>query len=107
MTPVSELISVRHTDLYIDRTWHPASDGQRIEVTDPATGEAISTVACASVQDALEAVAAAHQAFRGWAARPPRERAEILRKALELMMRERDKLAELMVSEKGETRNAA
>src|SRR5439155_1009757 len=102
-----ELISVRHTDLYIDGTWHPASDGQRIEVTDPATGEAISTVASASVQDALEAVAAAHQAFRGWAARPPRERAEILRKAFELMIRDRDKLAELMVRENGKPLNEA
>ena len=103
MTPVSELISVRHTDLYIDGSWRPASDQQRIEVQDPATGEVISTVASASVEDGLEAVAAAHQAFRGWAARPPRERAEILRKAFELMIRDREKLAELMVRENGKT----
>jgi succinate-semialdehyde dehydrogenase/glutarate-semialdehyde dehydrogenase len=103
MTPVSELISVRHTDLYIDGAWRPASDQQRIEVQDPATGEVISTVASASVQDGLEAVAAAQQAFRGWAARPPRERAEILRKAFELMIRDRDRLAELMVRENGKT----
>ncbi len=103
MTPVSELISVRHTDLHIDGSWRPASDQQRIEVQDPATGEVISTVASASVQDGLEAVAAAHQAFRGWAARPPRERGEILRKAFELMIRDREKLAELMVRENGKT----
>src|SRR5256885_2424806 len=105
MTPVSELISVRHTDLYIGGSWRPASDGQRIEVTDPATGEVISTVASASVPDALEAVAAADQAFRGWAARPPRERAEILRKAFELMLRDQEKLAELMVRENGKPIN--
>jgi succinate-semialdehyde dehydrogenase/glutarate-semialdehyde dehydrogenase len=103
MTPVSELISVRHTDLYIDGVWRPASDTQRIEVQDPATGEVISTVASASVQDGLEALAAAHQAFRGWAARPPRERAEILRQAFELMIHNREKLAELMVRENGKT----
>jgi len=103
VTPVSELISVRHTDLYIDGSWRPASDTQRIDVLDPATGEVISSVASASVQDGLEAVAAAHQAFRGWAARPPRERAEILRQAFELMIRDRDKLAELMVRENGKT----
>ena len=103
MTPVSELISVRHTDLYIGGSWRPASDRQRIEVQDPATGEPISTVASASVEDGLEAVAAAHHAFRGWAARPPRERAEILRKAFELMIRDREKLAELMVRENGKT----
>ena len=103
MTPVSELISVRHTDLYIDGSWRPASDRQRIEVQDPATGEVISTVASASVQDGLEAAAAAQRAFRGWAARPPRERAEILRTAFDLMIRDRERLAELMVRENGKT----
>ena len=101
MTPVSELISVRHTDLYIGGSWRPASDGQRIDVTDPATGEVITSVASATVDDGLAAVDAAYQAFRPWAARPPRERAEILRKAFELMMRDREKLAELMVRENG------
>ncbi|HEY9289070.1 MAG TPA: NAD-dependent succinate-semialdehyde dehydrogenase [Candidatus Dormibacteraeota bacterium] len=101
MTPVSELISVRHTDLYIGGSWRAASDNQRIEVTDPATGEVIASVASATVEDGLAAVEAASQAFRGWAAKPPRERAEILRKTFELMIRDRDKLAELMVRENG------
>src|SRR5205809_1403522 len=103
MTPVSELISVRHTDLYIGGSWRPASDAQRIEVQDPATGEVIATVASASVQDALAAVDAASQAFPPWASRPPRERSEILREAFQLMLRDREKLAELMVRENGET----
>src|ERR1700694_5373217 len=101
MTPVSELISVRHTDLYIGGSWRPASDQQRIEVNDPATGEVIATVASASAQDALAAVDAASEAFRPWAAKAPRQRAEILRKAFELMMRDQEKLAELMVRENG------
>jgi succinate-semialdehyde dehydrogenase/glutarate-semialdehyde dehydrogenase len=101
MTPVSELIAVRHTDLYIGGAWRPASDNQRIEVTDPATGEVIASVASATVQDGIAAIDAAAQAFRPWAAKPPRERAEILRKAFELMIRDRDKLAELMVRENG------
>ena len=103
MTPVSELIAVRHTDLYIDGEWRPASDGQRIDVQDPATGEVITTVASGSVEDALQAVGAAHVALRGWSARAPRERAEILRRTFDLMMREQDKLAELMVRENGKT----
>src|SRR6266480_204209 len=101
MTPVSELISVRHTDLYIGGSWRPASDQQRIEVNDPATGEVIATVASASVQDALGAVDAAAEAFRPWAARPPRERSEILREAFQLMIADADSLAKLMVMENG------
>jgi len=103
MTPVSELIAVRHTDLYIDGEWRPASDGQRIEVQDPASGEVITTVASASVKDALDAVQAAHQALRLWASRAPRERAEILRRAFDLMLKEKEKLAELMTRENGKT----
>src|ERR1700704_5295832 len=101
MTPVSELISVRHTDLYIGGAWRPASGQQRIEVTDPASAEVIATVASASVEDALAAVQAASEALRPWAARAPRERAEILREAFQLMLRDREKLAELMVRENG------
>src|SRR5260370_16969222 len=101
MTPVSELISVRHTDLYRGGSWQPASDGQRIEVQDPATSEVIATVASASVQDALRAVQAASDAFRPWAARPPRERSDILREAFELMLPDRENLSELIVRENG------
>src|SRR5207253_11281325 len=92
---------VRRTDLSIGGSWRPASDAQRIEVQDPATGEVIATVASASVQDALAAVDAAAEAFRPWAARPPRERSEILREAFQLMLRDREKLAALMVREHG------
>src|SRR5436305_3311410 len=101
MTPVSELIPVKHTDLYIGGAWRPASDSRRIEVTDPATGEVIASVASATVQDGIAAVDAAAAAFRPWAAKPPRERAEILRKTFDLMIRDREKLAELMVRENG------
>src|SRR3982751_5046119 len=55
MTPVTELISVRHTDLYIDGGWRPAADEQRIDVTDPATAEVIATVASPPAPDALNA----------------------------------------------------
>jgi succinate-semialdehyde dehydrogenase / glutarate-semialdehyde dehydrogenase len=107
MAAVSELISVRHTDLYINGEWRAASDSQRIDVRDPASGEVIATVASASVADALDAVFAAQQAFRPWAARAPRERAEILRRAFDLMIAEKEKLAELMVRENGKPLNEA
>jgi len=103
MTPVSELIAVRHTDLYINGEWRAASDGQRIEVQDPATAEVITTVASASVKDALDAVQAAADALRPWASRAPRERAEMLRRAFDLMIRDKEKLAELMTRENGKT----
>ena len=48
-----------------------------------------------------DAVTAAHDALPGWAARPPRERGECLRRAFELMIDRTEALARLMVLENG------
>jgi len=101
MTPVSELIAVEHTDLYIGGAWSRGSDSERIDVQDPASGEVIASVASATLDDARAAADAAAVAAPAWASRPPRERAEILRRAFELMIRDKEKLAELMVRENG------
>src|SRR4051794_17795582 len=89
------------TDLWIDGQWRPASDGGRFDVEDPATERTIVQVASATVEDCLAAVDAASRAFGPWAAKKPRERAEILRKAYELMIRESERLAKLMTLENG------
>jgi succinate-semialdehyde dehydrogenase/glutarate-semialdehyde dehydrogenase len=89
------------TDLYIDGRAVPASDAGRFPVSDPATGEVLETVADGTVADALSAVAAAHRAAAGWAARPPRERGEVLRRAFELMTERAEDLARLISAENG------
>jgi succinate-semialdehyde dehydrogenase / glutarate-semialdehyde dehydrogenase len=53
------------------------------------------------VEDAKAAVDAASDAFEGWAARKPRERAEILRKAFDLIMRDAERFAKLITIENG------
>src|ERR1700684_2637568 len=94
------IIPVR-TGLYIDGTWRAASDGAEIEVLDPASEEVIASVASASIEDGLAAVEAAHRALPAWAAAAPRRRAEILRKAFELMTERAEGLAKLMSQENG------
>src|ERR1700726_3001159 len=89
------------TDLWIGGKWRKASDGQRFDVIDPATENVITTVASASVDDAKAAVDAAQGAFEGWAGRKPRERAEILRKAFEVIMAQSERLAKLITLENG------
>jgi succinate-semialdehyde dehydrogenase/glutarate-semialdehyde dehydrogenase len=89
------------TDLWIGGKWRKSSDGQRFDVTDPATEDTITTVASASVEDAKAAVDAAAGAFEGWAGRKPRERAEVLRKAYELIVRDAERLAKLITLENG------
>src|SRR5262249_52126599 len=64
------------TDLWIGGKWKKSADGQRFDVIDPATENKITSVASATVEDAKAAVDAASDAFEGWAAKKPRERAE-------------------------------
>ena len=89
------------TDLWIGGKWRKASDNQRFDVIDPATEKKVASVASASVEDAIAAVDAANDAFASWAARKPRERGEILRKAYELIMRDAERLAKLITVENG------
>ncbi len=89
------------TDLWIGGKAVPASDGGRFDVLDPATGRVLTTVADGSVDDAIAAVDAADGAAAGWAATSPRERAEILRRAWELMTEQADDLAKLVTLENG------
>ena len=94
------IIPVR-TGLYIDGAWRTASDGAEIEVLDPASEDVIASVASASIEDGLAAVEAAHRALPAWAATAPRRRAEILRKAFELMTARAEDFARLMSQENG------
>ncbi|PWC33584.1 NAD-dependent succinate-semialdehyde dehydrogenase [Azospirillum sp. TSO35-2] len=89
------------TELFIGGRWRPSSSGDRIEVIDPSTERRLATIADGTIEDGLAAVAAAEAAAAGWAATPPRQRAEILRKAFELMTAQAPMLAELISLENG------
>jgi succinate-semialdehyde dehydrogenase / glutarate-semialdehyde dehydrogenase len=79
----------------------PAADEARFDVIDPATGQVIASVADGAVEDARAAVDAAASARVGWAATAPRQRAEILRAAFELMTRDAEDYAQLISLENG------
>jgi succinate-semialdehyde dehydrogenase / glutarate-semialdehyde dehydrogenase len=89
------------TQLFIGGEWRDAQGGATLEVEDPATGEVIASVADASGADADAALAAADEAFRTWRHVAPRERADILRRAFELIDARTDELALLMTLEMG------
>jgi len=88
-------------ELFIGGRSVPASDGGRFDVVDPATGKVLAEVADATVADAITAVDAAAAAAGGWAATPPRQRGEILRRAYELMTDRAEDLARLISQENG------
>jgi succinate-semialdehyde dehydrogenase/glutarate-semialdehyde dehydrogenase len=87
------------TGMFIDGEW--ATNGRTLRVTDPATEDTLVEIADGTPDDALAAVAAAHRALPRWAATPPRERAECLRRAWALMIERSEAIARLMVLENG------
>jgi succinate-semialdehyde dehydrogenase / glutarate-semialdehyde dehydrogenase len=89
------------TQLYIGGEWRDGGDGGTIPVEDPATGETLVEVADATAQDADAALGAAHEAFQEFRNHPPRERADILRRAYDLITERADDLALLMTLEMG------
>jgi succinate-semialdehyde dehydrogenase/glutarate-semialdehyde dehydrogenase len=91
------------TELFVGGQWRPAASGKRIAVEDPSTEDVIAHVADADVADAASALDAAVEAGPAWAATPPRDRGEILRRAFELITARSDDLALLMTLEMGKT----
>ena len=89
------------TGLFIGGEWKPAENGATFTVEDPSTGKQLAEVADASPADGLRALDAAAKAQPGWAAVPPRERSEILRRAYELLLERQEDLALLMTLEMG------
>jgi succinate-semialdehyde dehydrogenase / glutarate-semialdehyde dehydrogenase len=92
--------SVR-TQLFIGGEWRDASGGDTLDVEDPSTGETLASVADATPEDAKAALDACCEVQAEWAAHPPRERGEILRRSFEALTERADDLALLMTLEMG------
>ncbi|NWL26221.1 NAD-dependent succinate-semialdehyde dehydrogenase [Paenarthrobacter ureafaciens] len=89
------------TDLFIDGTWQKAASGATFAVENPATNEVIAHVADGGPEDAARAIEAAGRAQAEWARSTPRERADILRRAFELVIANTERLAAIMTAEMG------
>jgi succinate-semialdehyde dehydrogenase/glutarate-semialdehyde dehydrogenase len=94
------LVSVP-TGVYVDGAWRAASDGRTFDIEDPATGTILLAVADATPDDGLAALDAAHRAQESWGRSAPRARAEILRRAFELVTARSEDFARLITLEMG------
>jgi succinate-semialdehyde dehydrogenase/glutarate-semialdehyde dehydrogenase len=87
--------------LFIGGEWRGATDDKQLRVFDPATGRVVKQIADASPADGKAAMDAAAEAFPAWAATPARERAELLRRAFDLLQERKEDFALLMTIEMG------
>jgi succinate-semialdehyde dehydrogenase/glutarate-semialdehyde dehydrogenase len=97
----STVVESAPNQLFISGEWRDASGGETLAVEDPSTGETLVEVADATPDDATAALDAAVDVKDEWAAHPPRERGEILRRAFERIIERTDDLALLMTLEMG------
>ncbi|PYG02192.1 succinate-semialdehyde dehydrogenase / glutarate-semialdehyde dehydrogenase [Georgenia satyanarayanai] len=99
MSQETDAIATVPTDLFIGGRWTQAR--RTMPVEDPSTGEVLCEVADADPQEAMAALDAAAAAQASWAATAPRERSEILTRAYDLILEQRERLALVMTLEMG------
>ncbi len=90
--------SLLRSQCFINGEW--VGDGG-LEVTNPATGDVITSVPRFGADEARQAVEAAQAAMKEWAAKTAKERGAILRKWFDLQMENQEDLAQLMTAEQG------
>jgi succinate-semialdehyde dehydrogenase len=89
------------TKQLIGGAWVGASTGGTWDVINPATEEILRTVPFGGKQDAIDAIEAANAALPEWSAKTPYERADILKRAADVMRARNDELARITVLESG------
>ncbi|MEM1140894.1 MAG: NAD-dependent succinate-semialdehyde dehydrogenase, partial [Pseudomonadota bacterium] len=77
------------------------ASGTTFEVTDPATDEVLTRVADLGAGETQAAIAAADRAFADWRQRTGKDRAALLQKWFQLIVKHTDELATLMTAEQG------
>ncbi|HEY6330342.1 MAG TPA: aldehyde dehydrogenase family protein, partial [Blastocatellia bacterium] len=87
--------------MLIGGEWVGSRNGELFQVVDPATGEDVDTAPRATVEDARDAIDAADAAFRVWSEWPQGKRADVLRRAVELVRLHDQELAALLTREQG------
>jgi succinate-semialdehyde dehydrogenase / glutarate-semialdehyde dehydrogenase len=86
---------------YVNGEWVDALNRGTFPVANPATGETLGTVPRMGAEETRQAIEAADRALPAWRAKTAKERAHILRRMYDLMMRNQEDLATLMTAEQG------
>lgn len=86
---------------FINGKFVPSSGKDRIEVTNPSSGQLICTVPESTAADVETAIAAAEATQHAWARRPAIERAKVLRAIGEKIRAHAEPLAHIITEEQG------
>ena len=92
---------------WIDGAEVTEEGAQTIAIDNPATGEVVGHLACASVDLLDQAIASARVAQKEWAKASLAKRTRVMYKFRELLLAHQDRIAEIIVREGGKTRGDA
>ncbi len=87
--------------LYLDGAWVDGAGGERADVTDPASGAVIASVAEGTREDARRAIEAARRALLQWSGMTAGARAKVMRRWFDLITEAADDLGALLTAEQG------
>jgi succinate-semialdehyde dehydrogenase/glutarate-semialdehyde dehydrogenase len=93
--------------LFINGRWIGAPSGKTFDITNPATAQVIGQAPDGGVDETLQAIEAAHDAFPLWAALTAYQRSGFLYETHRLMMENLEHLARTMTREQGKPIRAA
>ena len=94
------------TRMFVAGDWCAALDGAEDRAFSPATGEDLGAVAKGDREDARRALAAAADAFPGWAAETAFARAAALHRVADVCARRREELARALTLDQGKPLHA-
>jgi len=101
-SPVPETKQGQHYQNFIGGAWRNSRSGEIFASTNPArTSDIIGYYQKSTAADIDDAIEAASQAQRGWAATPAPERGEILYRTAAILEQRKEELAALMTREMG------
>ncbi len=86
---------------FVNGKSYKGNSNRKGKVFNPATGEQESEVILGSKEDLNNTVNIARKAFESWSAKPPLQRARVMFKFKELIERNSEEIAKLIVSEHG------
>ncbi|CAF1601337.1 unnamed protein product [Rotaria magnacalcarata] len=87
---------------YINGQWVSSQSGETFKVYNPANGNEIGSVPDCNIQDAEQAVQAAHDAFHNkWSMKTGKERSIVMKKFYDLIVKNKDQLGKILTTEMG------
>jgi succinate-semialdehyde dehydrogenase/glutarate-semialdehyde dehydrogenase len=86
---------------YINGRWLSADDNGFVPITNPASGEVISSVAKCGTAETHRAIDAAYHAQKSWRSETAKQRSILLRRWYDLIMQNQQDLALILTAEQG------